>query len=469
MKHRTKLSFQRSAEAVGDRIAKVLMLGTLVILLWGYGVVSHRYGLFPYPFLKTVVSNAREVLKPFLGSSTESLPWWYAKASPKIVKARTLLEDKVSPGLVLVSGVGDDNELFARIIDNDGNVVHQWDLNWFDLWPNPDHLPEEVKPKSKPGAAIDGTLLMSNGDLVFNFDNLGLIRVDYCGAVAWRLPYRTHHSVVLDDDGALWVPGLIVRDSAAPRVPNHQAPFTDFTLLHVSPQGEILEQISVFELLLKNGLQGLLYLSNIDNWRTTVTGDTLHLNDIEPFPISLKPGLFSPGDIMVSLRNINTILVFNADSKIVKYASIGSVVRQHDPDFLDGNTISVFDNNNLSSAARGDHPDDPALSSRIVVIDARTDETKVVFQGSLDAPFFTDIMGRHENLPNGNVMLTEARRGRAFEITSDGQLAWEYHNIVDGGLVGLIDTATRLPPRYDSLSFEAFGARCRSSSTGPST
>ena len=63
-----------------------------------------------------------------------------------------------------------------------------------------------------------------------------------------------------------------------------------------------------------------------------------------PSPRCLKEGIFKKGDVLVSLRNINTIFVFNRENDKIKFIPTGSFVRQHDPDFVDGETISVFDN-----------------------------------------------------------------------------------------------------------------------------
>ena len=62
----------------------------------------------------------------------------------------------------------------------------------------------------------------------------------------------------------------------------------------------------VVDLLRDNGLSGLLYMSAIKQRDTSVTGDTLHLNNVEPFPAAMQPGVFAPGDLLVSLRNIDT-------------------------------------------------------------------------------------------------------------------------------------------------------------------
>ena len=68
-----------------------------------------------------------------------------------------------------------------------------------------------------------------------------------------------------------------------------------------------------------------------------------------------------------------------------------------------------------------------------------------------NAPFYTDIMGKHQWLPNGNLLITESRQGRAFEINPQGEVVWEYMNYVDRRVVDLVEEVQRLPPEYERL------------------
>lgn len=443
-----------------DHIAKILFVFSVLGVVWSYGVLSHRYALFPYPQLTSVIKNSKVAVSSLLVRSKVERAWWYMESLSHVEEFKLHSADTVAPGSVLVSGISEDNELMAKIVDNQGKVIHQWAIDWFKLWPNPEHLNEKIRPKEKPGSHIQGIVFMPDGDLVFNFEHLGLMRLSFCGEVVWRLPYRTHHSVHLDESGNLWVGGQIDHDEPLTELPNHNAPFIEPTVLEVSSAGRILTEISVFDLLIENGLQGLLYMSTTNNWGTSVSGDTLHLNDVESFPSTFKNGEFERGDILISLRNINTILVFNKNTRKIKYINIGSFIRQHDPDFVDGNTISVFDNNNLSSPSTSSFAGETGLSSRIVVLNVLENRTSVFFEGSKDNPFFTNIMGKHQWLPNGNALISESRSGRAFEITSEGDVVWEYYNVVQEDVLGLIDEVQRLPPQFDPEFFARLNRSC---------
>jgi len=296
--------------------------------------------------------------------------------------------------------------------------------------------------------------------VVLNFDFVGMLRVDECGKVVWRLPYRTHHSVGLDDQGYIWAPGLVTRHEKVARFPNYEPPFNDYTILQVSPDGRIVSELSVLDLLLQNGLTGLLHMSTTSNRSTVVSGDTLHLNDVEIFPSSLAPGVFQSGDVMISLRNINTIIVFDPRTRRIKFLTVGHVLRQHDPDFVDGNTISVFDDNNLADWTSG-KPDPAGHYSRIITISAKDESVAVSYQGTSDHPFFTDVLGDHQRLPNGNILITESVPGRVFEVDAAGRIVWEYFNIVQPGVVGLVANAVRLPAHFDASFFSRASAACR--------
>ena len=131
----------------------------------------------------------------------------------------------------------------------------------------------------------------------------------------------------------------------------------------------------------------------------------------------------------------------------------GTFVRQHDPDFIDGNTISVFDNNNMA-------PKDYGHQSRILIKSFEEGEYHAYYSGDEQQPFYTDIMGKHEWLPNGNLLITESAKGRAFEVDQQGEIVWEYVNLVGDGKVGLVEEVHRLPGLYTEEYFGQLTNNC---------
>jgi hypothetical protein len=413
-------------------LAIVLLLGS-----FAYGVALQRYKLPPHALIEdTIVA-----IKWLVDRSPASLQWYYNKNTRQTPHPLSDSHPE-RDALNLVSSMAANDTLALQIIDMQGEIKHSWDVDIFNIWPQPAHLQPSVWPKTRPGTEVHGTKLMPNGDVVFNYENIGTVRMDWCGNVVWRLPYETHHSVFVAEDGNLWISGRRVLQKKLPNYPLHQTPVWDPTVLEVSPEGEILREISVMDLFRDNNLLALLMMRNSSIYNY-ISGDNLHMNDVEVFPSSVAEGVFKHGDVVISLRNIHTILVFNPDTLKVRYVKTGGFIRQHDPDFIDGNTLTLFDNNYVTNS--------PIRSSRIISLDARSNEIETVYSGSETAEFSSKIMGKHQWLENGRLLITESRSGRAFELDQNGQIIWEYLNKVDADTLGIITEAHRLDASARSL------------------
>jgi hypothetical protein len=423
-----------------DRVAFHASWVCAVLLIFASGMAIGRYQFFPSQVFSLAEKGYARLCAPDQSKDTD-----FFRRRPRGTQRPAIYETpETCEGLNLVSRIAADGALCVDVMDTDGKVLHHWSTDWFKIWPDAKHVPPELVPKSEPGTMVHGAVLLKDGHLVFNFEYLGLVCLDFDGNVVWRLPYQTHHSIAKGNDGNLWVCGQRRRTEPTELIPNLELPFKEDMLLEVTPEGKIKHEWSIVELLCKNGREGLLYLGSNDPSFPVIRGDVLHLNDVEPFPSRLKEGFFKDGDILVSLRNISTIFVFNCRTGKIKFAQTGTFVRQHDPDFVDGETISVFDNHTLG-------PGDTQWQSRILLISMRDRRVKVFYQGTREQPFFTNIMGKHQWLPNGNLLITEACFGRAFEIDRKGTIVWEYNNYVDEDYVSLLSEVTRLPLSYALL------------------
>lgn len=414
-----------------------------------YGIVAVSMDSFPVPQLRYALQQIDAVVSETERSALISIPGDGSRT-------RLLKPDAVARGLIMVTGVSEDLANFVRIVDRSGAVVHEWRPDWFGLPTAELSLPDDNRrPQTKPGATLHGALVLSTGDVVFNLDHLATIRLDACGNARWILSNLGHHSISLDDDGNLWIPGeRFVSPGEDAGFANHKGPLRDWIIQKISPEGAVLSTISAIDILTRNDLLGLLHLSNIHNETTGVRGDTLHLNDAEIFPRRMPEGIFRHGDLMISLRNINTVLVVDPESLKIRYRTTGAFLRQHDPEFVSGNRIIVFDNRNLTPWL------DPKLRrSRILSIDAAGDSVNEVFP-LRSGGFFTDIMGKQQLLPNGNLLITVAWEGRAIEVTPDGETAWEYVNTVGSESRGVVTQARLLPAEMDAAFFQERRLSC---------
>ena len=64
----------------------------------------------------------------------------------------------------------------------------------------------------------------------------------------------------------------------------------------------------------------------------------------------------------------------------------------------------------------------------MIEINPATDQIVWKYQDKPTWNFFSPRMGIAQRLPNGNTLITESSFGRFFEVTSQGEIVWEYVN-----------------------------------------
>jgi Arylsulfotransferase (ASST) len=286
----------------------------------------------------------------------------------------------------------------------------------------------------------------------FNFDYKGLVKMGKCGKVIWQLPEETHHSIYEDDSGNLWIG--VRRSIVEPRadVPKVAAPFLDELIVEISPNGEILQEIALLDVIVNSKYEGVLFANgrdDVNRWGGDGSVE-MHMNDIEVLGAAQAEQftIFKEGDIMASLRNLNWIVIIDPDTKLIKWSKVGPYLRQHDPDFLENGKISVFDNrrDNALGVMLG--------GSRILELDPVTQDVSTLYESDTSNFFFTDGLGKHQHLPNRNILITEGEAGRAFEVTPEGEVVWSYINRWDEDEIAWITEATRYPMHYAAFAEE---------------
>jgi hypothetical protein len=194
-------------------------------------------------------------------------------------------------------------------------------------------------------------------------------------------------------------------------------PFFEDMIIKVSPEGIIEKEISLIDVIYKSGYTGLL---------RRFTGDILHLNDVEVLDnhkADAFTGVFNPGDIMVSMRHANAICIIDANTEKIKWCVVHPFFGQHDPDFTENGYITVFDN---YSDWKNKSFREKEKGSRIIRINPVTKETKIIYGWHKNQYFYTEFGGKHQQLPNQNMIITETDAGRIFEINPKGKVVWEW-------------------------------------------
>jgi len=186
---------------------------------------------------------------------------------------------------------------------------------------------------------------------------------------------------------------------------------------------------------------------------------------------------FNPDNVIVSSREASFIAIIARTGNVVwrigpdyraspGERAIGQIIGQHHPHIIPkglpgaGNLL-VFDNGGRSGYGEG-NPNRPngteivsRFNSRVLEINPVT--LAIVWQYSIMSPtedfrFFSWYVSSAQRLPNGNTMINEGAYGRIFEITTDGEIVWEYVNPYPAeepvvGVTSRIYRAYRIP--YD--------------------
>jgi hypothetical protein len=134
-----------------------------------------------------------------------------------------------------------------------------------------------------------------------------------------------------------------------------------------------------------------------------------HANAVAPLP---------NGDLMLSFRRINTILVVErASGKVIWEHRDDSWGMQHDCERLPNGNITLFANgtNTVTNPF-----------SRVIELDPRTGKTVWEYRGRPTFSFFSPHISGAQRLASGNTLICEGQWGRLFEVTPDGEIVWEY-------------------------------------------
>ncbi len=229
--------------------------------------------------------------------------------------------------------------------------------------------------------------------------------------------------------------------------------------MKVSEDGGVLTEISLPKLFYDEGLEALLTLGGHRVLRVAGHSEIFHFNKIAELSSDIANHfpMFEAGDLLLSFRERNLILVLDPDMKKIKWWKIGPWLRQHDPEFKAGGTITVFNNNayteNLFGANLEDECKDkvPCISN-IVEIDPVSGDHSIIYGNTKGQEMFTLIKGRHKLTQNGGLFVAEFEGGRVFETDAAGRIIWEYINRYDSDEVAGITDARIYPARYFSVS-----------------
>ncbi len=317
----------------------------------------------------------------------------------------------------------------AVLMDMGGSVIHEWRYDFMQAWP------EETESAENDGAEYwRWAYLFENGDVLAIFEGLGLIKVDANSNLEWKHLGGEHHDLEVMDDGLIYV--LTRRAHMVPSI-NERMPILEDFVSILGSDGRALREVSVLQ-----AFENSVFASAPTARDVPSRGDIYHTNAVEVLDGSLAERIpaFRKGNVLLSMRQLSLLAVLDMDSEQIVWVSSGLWFEQHDPKVLRNGNILVFDN-------RGDDG-----KSRVIEFDPVSGEVVWVYAGSDGNMFFTKMCGASHRLPNGNTLATESDYGRAFEVTPEGEIVWEFLNPHYAGksenLIATLFDVVRLEPDF---------------------
>lgn len=314
----------------------------------------------------------------------------------------------------------------AILTDMAGRPVHRWRCPFERAFPD--------RPTGDDAALyFRRARLLPGGDLLALYQGLGLIRLDLESNLRWALPLPVFNDLDPTSDGRILT---LVKEPR--RIPGLGAgePVLEDSVLVLDGDGRELERVSLLAALRESPFRPLLDPPG-------PTADLLHSNTVElleggGLEGGHATGPFHKGRWLVSLREVDVVAVVDPNQRRAVWARRGPWKRQHEPVWLDTGRLLVFDN-------RGG----PGGHSRVVELDPESGEVAWSYVGDPPSAFSSPEAGTVARLANGNTLITESELGRAFEVTPEGGVVWEFvspHRAGPrGGLVATLFEVVRVP------------------------
>ncbi len=312
----------------------------------------------------------------------------------------------------------------AFIVDMEGRLLHQW--------------------TDKSKAHLDSfcwtrVIAEPDGSVIGISAYPGRLRkLDADSNMVWEYggpEFRPHHDVRVGPDGRIYV--LMRRPNVLPWL--REDPVLE-GFVCVLEQGEDgvreVERISIPEAFRDSDYA---YMLTADWFQTD--SDPWHTNSLCVLDGRVDDPAFKAGNILLSIRNMDCLAVLDPVIRSIVWVDRGRWQRQHEALVSSSGKLLVFDNRMLDG------------QSRVVEYDVVKD--KVAWTYTADG-FFTRGTGAQQELPNGDILVTESERGRIFEVTRDGRIVWDYLNprtVSHERLIARIPRAFRVPYDYFTGSF----------------
>ncbi|HEY7425887.1 MAG TPA: arylsulfotransferase family protein [Gemmataceae bacterium] len=407
------------ALTIGRVMAGLSVLGVLGLGFLG-GAAIMFFQLPPCDFLEKAFAGARA----WRARGRSSIPHLLPGAAVREEGAVTVDQaEKTSDGFTLYTATEGSR---ATLIDMHGSEVHHWELPFSRAWAHPPHVEDPL-----PDEQINWfhCYLYPNGDLlaVYHADGdtpygYGLVKLNKDSQLLWAYPGRVHHSVDVGEDGTIYTLTQKLESKPPTRLRFLPTPYLADSLVVLSQEGRELDNIPIAEAFANSPYVPILtsagqFLQPMSySAPPRLKNDLFHANSVRVLKRAraAKFSLFKAGQILLSVRNLNTIAVLDRQTRSVAWAAQGIWRVQHDAEYLDNGHLLLYDNFGARNQAR------------ILEYDPVTQAIPWVYANEDSVPFHAFFRGMKQRLPNDNTLIVDPDNRRLFEVTQDKELVWAF-------------------------------------------
>lgn len=344
-------------------------------------------------------------------------------------------KEKAQDGYTLISPMQSTS---SYLLDMEGNVVHEWKTAglpglYAELLPNGNLLRGIRYEKKVPFGGVSGGLqeIDWDGNVVWEHDIYDDGRLSHHAfdrmpngntlIVAWE------HKTCEEAEAKGRRPGTLPKPGEdTGHTPAYDGLWADY-IVEVDREGNEVWSWHAWDHIGTGRNEfDLNYRLPIKNYYGD--SDWMHINSVRYNP--------ETDQILISSRNFCEVFIVSHDAEgrvLWRFGNPGShgegtlpgfcdngsqiLFGNHDATWLGNNRISLFDNGWQRPQAN---------RSRAVVVNMEKNDIEWEYAASNLNSFYSAYQGAAQHLPNGNVLITSTATGHIFEVTKEGQVAWEY-------------------------------------------
>ncbi|MEM7617155.1 MAG: arylsulfotransferase family protein [Pseudomonadota bacterium] len=347
----------------------------------------------------------------------------------------------------------DNNIQSTYLVDNQGDILHQWDYDFNKLRKN-EHYKQfkgkyDYNKNRNPLICVDSHLL-PNGDVIkinsesykHTFSYGSLVRLDKNSNVKWETNGNFHHEMEFMDENH-----MLVLDVDMERKYKHVDYASDYDIKFMDTiiktininNGEIIKEYSIFDAFLNSKFSD--YLTVVTNPVKKVHQthnnkyhvDYLHVNDLiyVTKEKAASVDFLEEGDIFISFRHMDAVAVFRPSTNKIIWLKRGPWAKQHNIQLSDDGILGLIDNEGNVIITNNETGPIESQRIRVVEYDLNNDTSEILYRDVLERSMESHFFSSYDKLSDGTLLVTSSEQSRIIQVDRSGKIIWELRGLTD--------------------------------------